>query len=250
MFLYQVSPTFFNTRFDFFTWIFMQSGLHQWLLNNKAGCILFDAIFYSLPFVYFLIYKKNERAAAWFAIPWLLFNWLYVQCYTLYPTNSIEGHVQWLLMPLLFLTTRIRSFYYMMHGLRYFFLFFFASAAIWKLRQGGIFNMEEMSGILLFHHKEQLVAAPEHWYSQLIYWLVRHPFLGWLLYAAATLLELVFAVGFFTKKYDRQLIILFVLFIIFDYFLMRIPYFEISPLLLPFLFSKFTEPKVTDLRLS
>jgi len=40
---------------------------------------------------------------------------------------------------------------------------------------------------------------------------------------------------FFTKKYDRFLAMFFVLFLIADYYLMRIPYFELTPLLLTLL---------------
>ena len=130
-----------------------------------------------------------------------------------------------------------------MHGMRYFFLFFFASAAIWKLRQGGTFNPEQMSGILLMQHKEYLVSAPDYWYTHFIYWLVKHQAIGFVLYLTGTLLEMVFIIGFFTKKYERILLMLFIAFLIMDFFIMRISYFEILPMALPFLFSKYGTPK-------
>src|SRR5215218_3306778 len=99
------------------------------------------------------------------------------------------------------MSVRLKTFYFLMHGLRYFFLFFFASAALWKFYQGGIFNTQQMSGILLMQHKEFLVFAPDYWYTQLIYWIVRHPLAGYSLYVTATALELSFLVGFFAKKY-------------------------------------------------
>jgi len=242
MWLFQMQPHFFNTRFDGTTWLIMQTGIHQWLLDNKPGWILFDALFYAMPLLYWLAYKYSMKWVPWVAIIMLLVNWIYVQCYTLYPTNSIEGHVGWLLYPFVLMTVRLKSFYFLMNAMRYFFLFFFASAALWKLRQGGAFNPEQMSGILLGQHKEYLVSAPDYWYTLFIYWLVRHQAVSYGLYLAGLLLELVFLVGFFTKKYDRTLLVLFIVFLIMDLFIMRIPYFEILPLALPLLFSKYGEP--------
>lgn len=242
MWMYQMQPQFFNTRFDFFTWIFMQTGIHQWLLGNRTGWILLDTAFYTMPFIYWMIFRRKSARAIPVAVLMLVSNWIYVQCYALYPTNSIEGYLAWLLFPFLFMSIRLKTFYFLMQGLRYFFLFFFASAALWKFYQGGIFNTQQMSGILLMQHKELLVFAPHYWYSVLIYWIVRHPLAGYGLYIAATLLELCFIIGFFTKKYDRLLLLLFVLFLVTDYFLMRIPYFEILPLCLPMLFSRYLEP--------
>ena len=42
----------------------MQTGVHEWLLNNKPGWILFDTLFYSMPLVYFLCYKYLSKASA------------------------------------------------------------------------------------------------------------------------------------------------------------------------------------------
>ncbi|MEO7310451.1 MAG: hypothetical protein ABIX01_08645 [Chitinophagaceae bacterium] len=243
MWMYQMQPHFFNTRFDGTTWLFMQTGIHQWLLDNKAGWVLFDVLFYSMPLLYLLAYKRNIKWIPWVAFVMLVVNWAYAQCYTLYPTNSIEGHVGWLLYPFVLMAVRLKSFYFLMNAMRYFFLFFFASAAIWKLRQGGAFNPEQMSGILLMQHKEYLVSAPENWFTHFIYWLVKHQIVGYCLYLGSMVLELTFIAGFFTKKYDRLLLLLFFAFLVMDYFIMRIPYFEILPLALPLLFSKYSAPE-------
>lgn len=242
LWLYQAAPYFFVNRFDGTTWLFMQTGIHKWLLNNKGGWLFFDIAFYAMPLCWWLVWIKNQKAGTWVAIGWLIVNWIYIQCYTLYPTNSIEAYIAWLLMPVLFATQRIRSFYFLMHALRYFFLFFFLSAAIWKIRQGGVFNPEQMSGVLLMQHKEYLVSAPESWYTNFTYWIIRHQNIGYAFYIASTLLELVFAIGFFTRKYDKWLFGCFILFLAMDYLVMRIPYFEVLPLALPLFFSKYEEP--------
>ena len=235
MLLFQMQPSFFYTRADVFTWVFMQTGLHKWLLNNTAGCLVFDVLFYTIPAVYFLHYRNSKTTAYISAVAMLLINWVYVQCYTLYATNSIEGHVAWLLFPFVFMPKKDETFEVLFNGLRYFLLFFFASAGLWKLRQGGVFNPAEMSGILLYQHTQLLTNSPLYWQSKLILWLIQHRYIAYILYLLNTLIELSFIIGFFTKKYDKALLILFLLFLVMDYFVMRIPYFEIAPLLLTLL---------------
>ncbi|HEX8462232.1 MAG TPA: hypothetical protein VF623_12415, partial [Segetibacter sp.] len=189
-----------------------------------------------------LSYFINMNLARITALTMLIINFTYIQCYTLYPTNSIEGYIAWLLFPVLFIVIRLSDFYYILHALRYFFLFFFASAGIWKFVQGGIFNVDQMSGILLYQHKEYLISSPDNWYSSFIYWLVKHSTISFLLYAGATVLELSFFIGFFTIKKDHLLAAAFILFLMLDVLFMRISYFEITPFLLTLLYSKYTPP--------
>jgi len=235
LFLYQSAPSFFNTRQDMFTWLFMQTDLHHWLLNNPPGLLLADLLFYSIPVIYLIIYRYKNNAAAIAVIIMLLVNWCYVQCYTLYPINSIEGHIAWLLFPIVFLPQKEKIFALLFEGLRYFLLFFFVSAAVWKFVQGGIFNFSEMSGILLYQHNQFLTSSPGYWQTNMYFWLIQHQYVSWLLYLSATLLEACFIVGFFTKKYDRFLVLLFIIFVLMDWLIMRIPYFEISALILTLL---------------
>jgi len=222
--------------------MFMQTGIHQWLLNNPGRWILSDALFYFMPLLYLFIYKRVSKLASAVAILMLLVNWFYVQCYTLYPSNSIEGHIAWLFFPIVFIPQDKKTFLFLFEGLRYFFLFFFVSAALWKLAQGGLSSILQMSGVLLYQHKELLTSSPGYWQSDFLLWLIRRPQLSYLLYLSAALLELSFIVGFFTKKYDRLLLAFLVIFLVTDHLIMRITYYEIAPLALTLMFSKENKP--------
>lgn len=233
MLLYQAEPALFYTRKDLVTWLLMQTGLHEWLLMNKAGWLMADLLFYSMPLAYLATIKRQPRFGPVVGLLMLLVNWLYVQCYTLYPTNSIEGHVAWLLFPLLLLTKNETTFLLLYDGLRYMFLYFFVSAGVWKIAQGGLFNPAQMNGVLLFQHNHLLTNSPGYWQTELVRYLLRHQWVSYGLYLAATAIELLFFVGFFTKKYDHLILVLFVIFLLADYIIMRIPYFEIAALALP-----------------
>ena len=242
LFLYQLEPHIFNTRFDFTTWLLMNTGIHKWLINNPAGCLTMDITFYISPLLYLILYKTNQKSSLIFAGVMLVINFTYLQCYTLFPANSIESFTAWLLFPLLLMMPTISSFYFVLNGLRYFFLFVLSSAAIWKFVQMGIFNPQEMSGVLLYQHKEFLVSSPNTFYTTFIYWLVNHPTISFGLYAIATGLELIFLVGFINKKKDNYLILLFIIFLVMDLIIMRIPYWELSPFVLTLIFGRFNRP--------
>jgi hypothetical protein len=243
--MYQVKPFLYSNKFDIFSWALMKTGIHQWLQNNPTGWIIFDVIFYSLPLILWLNFLRSIKASAIVAAIMLVVNMVYIQCFTLYPTNSIEGHIALLLFPFLFITINLKSFHYVLNALRYFTLFFFSSAGFWKIVEYGIFDLNQMSGILLYQHKEYLVSSPGYWYTEFVYWLINHPQISYLFYVTGTLLELSFAIGFFTKKYDKLLIAGFILFLLLDMLLMRINYWEVSPLLLTLFYSKYRLPQQT-----
>jgi hypothetical protein len=210
----------------------MQTGMHRWLLNNQEACMFFDFLFYSAPFFFLIHYKYNPEKSSAAAITMLLINLCYIQCYTLYPSNSIEGHIAWLLFPVVFIPNNNSTFQLLFEGLRFFFLFFFVSSGIWKIVNGGVFNLSQMSGILLEQHKELLVNSIDYWQTKLFEWLIKNQVISYGLYLIATLMELSFIIGFFSRRYDKLLAVIFIMFLIGDYLIMRIPYFEVMPLLL------------------
>lgn len=123
--LCQLQPLFLFLRDDIFSWLFMQAYLPQWLLQHPQYFIVFDVAFYTAPllFLYAVVKKQSIVPVAAFAM--LVINWIYIQCYTLYPTSSITLYIAWLLFPVAFLATNRSLFYSLLQALRYFFLYFF-----------------------------------------------------------------------------------------------------------------------------
>lgn len=238
--LTQLSPTFFNIPPDGWSWLLMQTGIHLWLVDNTPATLLIDALFLLMPAFYLMV--KNPFGRKTVAIILLMINLIYISLFVVFPTTSVEGSIAWLLFPALLIATGLRSFWLMLHALRYFLLYFFASAGIWKLIQGGVWHTEQMSGILLYQHKEYLVSSPAAWFTQVTYWLIDHPGLSYILYLAATLLELSFIIGFFTHRLDGVLLVLALLFLVMDVLIMRIHYWEIGPLLLTLYYSRYSFP--------
>lgn len=241
LWMFQNVPFVFKTRFDGTLWLFMLSGFHQWLLHNFWGCVLMDVLFYGLPAVYGIVFFTKQKLAPYIAALMLPVNWIYWLTITIYPTFSLEGHIGWLLMPLLLMCLSVQKFYTLMHALRYVFVFFFFTAGLWKVFRGSVFDLHQMSGVLLDQHKDSL-AVDTGWYANMIYWVIQHPAVGSALYVAGTVAELVFIIAFFTRKYDRTLLLVFFSFLLLNFLLMKIPYFILLPMALTMFFSNKKEP--------
>lgn len=235
MLLYQQQPNFITTTFDVFAWMFMRTGISQWLLQTKQF-LLFDVIYYTAPLLLLAANFSKQKLVPVAAFYVLIVNWIYLQSYFLFPISSYTIFIVWLIFPAIFLANNEKMFALLFDGARYFFLYFFLSAGLWKIRSGGLFNPEQLSAILLDQHKEMLTNSPGYWLSGFYYWLILHINLSYSLYIGATLMELSFIVGFFTKRFDRILIVLYFIFLFADYFIMRIPYYETLPFLLTLYF--------------
>jgi hypothetical protein len=241
--LSQLQPVFFTNRLDFSLTLLQSTGLHFILINSKTGKVFFDLLYIFLPILLAFFCLKNYTAQYFIAITTSVFNLIYALEISSLSTLSVEGFIGWMLLPLLFAFKSAKAFYYALHSLRYIFLLLFFSAGIWKIRAGGVFNIEQMSAILATQHGAYLTSATKDWFTALLKFLISHSKLSYLIYLIATIVELFYIVGFFTKKFDKILILLFLLFLVFNFTIMRINYFTWVAFLGCLWLSKYDEPK-------
>ena len=232
-------PVFFLNRLDFTFNIEMLTNLQHALINSKSLCICFDSIFLLLPFLLAYCSIKEKKWLPLIACSTGVFNIFYTLFLSSMTFITPANFIAWILVPLVFCVTGIKSFYYNLHTIRILFILMFFSAALWKIWGGGVYNSEEMAGILLRQHANLLVSNPASAYAQFIYCLVRHKAFLNCCYLLGFLAEFSFVIGLFTNKYDRFLILLFTSFVLFDYVLMQINLFEWMPFMGCFYFSRF-----------
>jgi len=228
----------------------MLSNIQHWLLDNKFAELFFDVLYVLFPVMLTIAVVKNWNAKTVFAYCTAIFSLLYTIFFSEMSYVSPELGMGWILMPLIFAAMTTKSFYYNMHMVRFIFVLIFFSAGIWKIKGGGLFNMDEMSGILVRQHNMYLVSNPEDSFARFLYYLIQHKALSCTFYLLGTLSELIFIIGLFTRKYDRLLIVAFCLFFCFDLFLMRINYFSWMVFMGCFYFSRFAIIKEAKMQLS
>lgn len=224
--LYQLDPAFVYTRQDLATWFLMQAGLAGIFINNTIVCVTADLIFLSLPALLFFLNKRYSKLYIIIAYLMLAYNFCYVQILTSFPSYSIEVLVGWILFPCLFITHKQEVIQIVLHALRYAICYIMLSAAAWKLAQGGLLNATQMSNVLLHQHADILIQQSKNIWSGMYNWLISHATFAQAIYITASLIEAFFVTGFITKRYDRILRYCLVIFIIADFLLMRIAYFD------------------------
>lgn len=243
-------PAFFLAKADITGHLIMGTNLQHALIESRQLRIIFDLLYFFLPFLMVFTFIKKYRAAvfiAWFSI---LFNTVYVYLFSMMSFVSIEPLVTWIFMPLLFTARSLPSFYFKMHAIRILFILFFVSAGLWKLRTGEAFDTGQMSGILASQHAAILASGQNNFFIQLVSFLIDHPAISWLMYLLVIAGELFFLAGLFTKRFDRVLIIILIVFIVFDYYLMEINYFSWLPFALCFYYSKYYLPETLPKQLA
>ncbi len=241
--LFQTAPVFIFNKPDItgnLLWLF---GVHKLLLHVDIFRLFLDVIYFLLPFFIVLSVRKNWKIAPLLALCTSLFVMVYAYLISVTGFVSIEVFTAQMFFPLLFTSSGIRGRYYRLHIIRLIFLLIFFSTAIWKIRAGGVFNIEQLSAILLRQHAGILIEPSPTWFTHFLLYLIQHEYLAYLLYFFTVLLEFVFVIGFFTRRYDKILILLFCVFIVFDYFLMEINYFFWLPFLGCLYFSQYGEPE-------
>jgi len=235
--LSQVNPILFHYNRDLSELALIAAGVPQYMVRHPGSFRVADILLYALPLFQLFYYFRKGKFSRVLGILFSLFLALYLLLLNIFVQVHMEPYTIYLLLSLAFLTSSEEGLQGVLAFCRYYFLYIFFSAAVWKLARGALFNMEEMSNILLLQHHDLLSQDCSSLNCNTYRTLIAHPALSYTLYLAGWLLEAFFAVGFFTRKFDRWLIFFAFLFFVADELVMRIAYWPILvgviPLLLP-----------------
>ena len=246
--LSSIDPIYFINKLDFTCNILMLSNVQHYLINEHWLCMSFDLLYYLLPALLVIFYIKKVRGKNIVAYVTCVFTIIYSLCFSSFTYISMEGYIGWILFPLIFSAVTLSGFYYYMYAVRIIFILIFVSAAIFKIKSGAVFNVDQMGGILLTQHNNYLVSNPNNWFSKFIYYLVQHKAIAQSLFLLGTIAELSFLLGLFNARFDRLLIIIFCIFLVFDYILMQINYFTWMVFMGCFYFSSYNLEKKSSIK--
>jgi hypothetical protein len=225
--LFQYRPIFFNYNRDLTELWLIATGLPRWMIAHPASFAVADVLALLLPYPLIRQNLRNRSFSAWPGILFFVYLALYLLLADIFWQMHHEPFILLFLLALAWTTYRPGRFYTLMTICRYYFLYIFVSAAIWKLARGALFNSQEMSRILLLHHTDLLTGDCLSIACRAYRWLIIHPIISQALYIGGALLEACFIIGFFTRRWDRWLIAFAVVFVLADLLLMRIPYWTI-----------------------
>ena len=225
LFLYQVvSNPIRSPRVDPIVWLTHYLNIPD-LLTHSIIHFGFDLLIFILPLIIlYRVYfdKKINKLAGLLA---LLFA-IYVLVIYCFPTLSIRKYLGLILIPFAFVFTSERRCLHYLELMRYYVLFVFTSASLWKIFRGVAWDSDHMHLTLKAQHIDNIINWPDHFITKIITYIIHNPTYCYILLLLAIASQLSFAIGFFTKKYDKFLAILLIVFIVSDYLVMRIEYWE------------------------
>lgn len=226
------APPFIAPKSDNFFWLLHYFNIPQFCLSNPyAGLVIDSTIILSLIGAYF-------RPKQWvFGLLFMLSFTVYYMSFNSAMTHHAHPMSGYIFVGfLMLLTPNAKRFTLGFYALRHYACFVMASAGLWKVGRGAFFHPNQMTNILMVQHTDYRAARGEdYWYSQFVEWLIQHPdWTQWLWYLGVVL-ELAFLIGFFTRKFDKWLILCFLGFFIADYWIMNLYFFEFC-IFVPFFF--------------
>lgn len=215
-------PYIYLPRLDPLLWIYQILGFSHQLTQNLN--LIFDL---GIPlYAAYLLYRvRKNKPIHWQSLVFGISFGIYLLAIFSYPSLSIRKYLGLAVIPLLFVFNKERAVW-TWEVLRYYVLFIFSSSALWKIIRGSFGHDGQMESILKGQHAVNLIHFPDAWVSQFGTYLLNHSAILDPLFTVATLFQLSFLIGFFTKKWDKYIALLLVLFVVADYFIMWIEYWE------------------------
>lgn len=238
--LHQIKPILFINRLDLSLNLLYSSTLTQLVIKSYGLQILLDDLFILLPVLMLFAFKLKWKIKNLLAVLVCIYSWIYGLLLSSMSSLSVEGFAAFTLVAIAFTTNKEVTYYFIFNLIRFAFIIIFFSTALWKIRGGALFNMEQMSGILVNQHAHLLAENSGNYFTAIIKYLINHPTISWLIFAFGAFIEFFFVVGLFTKKLDKVLLILLICFFVMDYFLMQINYMSWLPFAGLLYFSQFT----------
>ena len=208
--------TFIGFEQDPLLWFIYFTGLPQFIVGNIFISYFIDVSI--LLLLTALIFKPLKK---WLALVLFIFLFLFYCIFTAHlgHRNYQSGYLL-ALLPFLFVREKNKQIVF--EFTRYFLLFFYVSAAYFKIKSGSIFNPDHLS------HAVTNQLTPyflEHTYSvrtSFNLYLISHHNFAQSLYFGSVIFEFIVIVGFFTKRYDSYLAIAILIFHCTNWFIMDI----------------------------
>ncbi len=183
-------------------WLMHLLKIPDAIVSNLYLAWLWDIVLFASCISVLLFPRKK-----WFIAVFVIFYFVYNIIFNSYGAHHTHAQIAFLIAPLPFLFSQ-KAFSYAWEGLRYFVLFAYSAAFLWKffrfswlLKDQGLLIMKKNLVPFLYYHPDSFLA---HIYT----WFFNHPGVLQFLFVSGIFIEGVFIVGFFTKRFDRLLFFL------------------------------------------
>ena len=200
---------------------FLASGIPQFITSGSLVPALFDVCWYALPILFLLTINRI------FAIAFTIITTVYFLTYNIATAHHYHSLIGVLVISIPFWTKKETRFHFLWEAARYYWLYIFSSAALWKILRGSAFYSDQLSNILKSQQLNLLLQHPDSFKAHIVQFFITHPPIAHMALLIVVAIQLSFIVGFFTKKYDSYLFFIAIFFCIANYYVMGIVSIEL-----------------------
>jgi len=207
--------TFFSIHVDPIVWLYYLTGLPAAILSSSWIGIFLDILTIGL-LIFMIRYRGNQKVAI---ALFVLLACFYLTLTGYLTHRNYQSGIFWVVFPFMF-SGKAKELAF--DAVRYFLLFFYFSAAMYKLLDGALWYTMHFSDYLSGQFAPYFLEGNIGWRTHLNLFFVHHFHWAHFVYILSFILEIVAIVGFFTKRYDRLILLLLICFHIGDWILMDI----------------------------
>jgi len=194
------SPVLGNVYKDLTFWLFELAHIPAFVSGHYGVALLLDLIITCAAALAFL-----QPSNVVFARTYCVSILFYFVIQTTYANHHYRPIIGLLVAGVPFAFGSLPRFGNFVHGLRYYVLFIYTSAGLYKVVRGSWLNRDQMTMIIEKTQLDLLLSQPENWHALFFTWMLHHEWASWSLFGMATVLELSFVIGFFTRRWDLGL---------------------------------------------
>ncbi|MEM7103118.1 MAG: hypothetical protein AAF502_08320 [Bacteroidota bacterium] len=224
---------------DLAYWMVHLLRLPEMITGHLAVSIVFDLLLFTSAVLSAVFVNKRIFPIAFgvlFALYFLTYN-----SFSAHHTHCMAGI---LLVSIPFWFKSDKSFSFLWEGLRYFTLWIYFSAFLWKLFRGALFHLDQGYAVFLNETANYIVQAPDSFWGKTYSYFIANPDLATVFVAAGVIAQAAFIIGFFTRKLDWLWFILPILFHTISYCFLGVFFFELLVLNFTLLPPPLTPPSV------
>jgi hypothetical protein len=188
---------------DLTYWVMHWFGIPEFITGHFWVAGLFDLALFAFC-ILSLLYPER-RLFIW---SFIVLYFVYFITFNTFGTHHTNHKIGWLMIAVPFTAVNYKTFNFLWKGLRYFLLFIWTDAFLWKFFRLSWLHADQGLLILKKNAAALLYYEPNSWKAGLYQWALQHP--GWVngAYLAGVIMEGLFIIGFFTRRYDRYLLLL------------------------------------------
>lgn len=225
-------PVLLRLDLDFTYWIVHATGIGELFQSSEASAFTFDIMLTTLCLVSVIFPKRII-----FPILTGIFYLMYCVLLNSYQCWHYHNLITLILLIIPFCFRALKTFSLLFAGLRYAVAYIYASAAIWKLFRGSVFNEGQMQWLIEHNYVDRLAVEGYElsFLENMMFQVSNHPTLSSIALILGVAMEASFLLAFFTRKFDRYLIVVGVVFHLITAVLVDVSFLQLWILFIVFL---------------